>query len=202
MIQRKEFIKKYMIEQHKYQAVVIGTSAGGLLTLKKMLPALPADFPLPILVVQHISPYSDGYFVKMLNDLCALEVKEAEDTEKIKPGTIYFAPSDYHLLVERDYSLTLTLDEKVNYSRPSIDVLFETAAEAYTNHLIGIILTGANADGAAGLLKIKQYGGFTIAQNPEEAENPVMPQKAIRAALPDFIGTINEIVKKLLELCR
>ncbi|MBN2639056.1 MAG: chemotaxis protein CheB [Bacteroidales bacterium] len=190
-----------MAERFKYEAIVIGTSAGGLLTLKKMLPALPADFPCPIIVVQHISPQSDGYFIKMLDDICSLQVKEAVDTEQIKSGTIYFASPDYHLLIERDHTITLTMDEKVNYSRPSIDVLFETAAEAYGEKLIGLVLTGANADGASGLLKIKQYGGCTIVQNPEEAENPVMPEKAIRAVIPDHIADINEIVKILVKLC-
>lgn len=189
-----------MSDRVKYHAIVIGASAGGLLTLKKMLPELPSDFPCPVIVVQHVSPQSDGYFIKMLDELCSLKVKEAEDTEKIASGTIYFAPPDYHLLLERDHTLTLTLDEKVNYSRPSIDVLFETAAEAFGSHLIGIILTGANADGSKGLLKIKQYGGFTIVQEPKEAENPVMPEKAIRLTMPNLIAEMDEIVQMLIDL--
>lgn len=189
-----------MSEQRKYEAIVVGTSAGGLSALKKMLPGFPADFPCPIIVVQHISPQSDSYFIKILDDLCPIKVKEALDTEQIKPGTVYFAPPDYHLLVETDRSLSLTVEEKVNYSRPSIDVLFETAAEAYGEKLIGIILTGANADGSLGLLKIKNYGGYTLVQDPEEAENAVMPEKAIRAVLPDQVLKIYDMVPVLLNM--
>jgi len=185
-------------KKQTYQAIVVGTSAGGLVTLKKMLPAFPANFPCPILVVQHISPQSDSYFVKMLDDLSNLKVKEANDKEKIVAGTVYFAPPDYHLLVENDHSLTLSVEDKVNYSRPSIDVLFETAAEAYHHQLIGIVLTGANADGASGLLKIKQYGGFTMVQDPNEAENPVMPEKAMLLVHPDKVAPLEEITQFLL----
>ncbi|MBN2614119.1 MAG: chemotaxis protein CheB [Bacteroidales bacterium] len=189
-----------MSNQKTYEAIVMGTSAGGLSALKKMLPGFPADFPCPVLVVQHISPQSDSYLIKMLDELCPMKVKEAVDTEQIESGTIYFAPPDYHLLVETDRSMSLTVDEKVNYSRPSIDVLFETAAEAYGENLIGIILTGANADGAVGLLKIKNYGGYTMVQDPNDAENAVMPEKAMRMVLPDQVLTIDEMVPFLLKM--
>lgn len=189
-----------MSEPKKYEAIVVGTSAGGLSALKKMLPGFPADFPCPIIVVQHISPQSDSFFIQLLDDLCPMKVKEALDTEHIQAGTVYFAPPDYHLLVETDRSLTLSVDEKVNYSRPSIDVLFETAAEAYGETLVGIILTGANADGALGLLKIKNYGGYTLVQDPEEAENAQMPEKAMRMVLPDQVLKIDEMVAALLNM--
>ena len=183
-----------MSEQNTYQAIVMGTSAGGLVTLKKMLPLFPVGFPIPIIIVQHISPQSDSFFVKMLDDISKIKVKEAVDKEMIAPGTVYFAPPDYHLLVERDHSLSLSMDEKVNYSRPSIDVLFETAAEAYHKKLIGIVLTGANSDGADGLLKIKHFGGYTIVQDPKEAENSIMPEKAIRLSRPDLIASLDNII--------
>ncbi len=183
-----------MPETRKIKAVVVGASAGGLYALKKLLPALPATFSCPVLVVQHMSPKSDNYMTRMLNDLSPLTIKEADEKESIMPGTVYFAPPDYHLLVEADFTLSLSMEEKVNYSRPSIDVLFETAADVYGPHLMGIILTGANADGANGLLAVKKKGGFTIVQHPDDAESPAMPRAAIERAKPHKILTLNEII--------
>jgi len=183
-----------MPETRKIKAVVVGASAGGLYALKKLLPALPAAFPCPVLVVQHMSPQSDNYMTRMLNDLSPLTIKEADEKEPIMPGTVYIAPPDYHLLVEADFTLSLSMEEKVNYSRPSIDVLFETAADVYGSHLMGIILTGANADGANGLLAVKKKGGFTIVQHPDDAESPAMPKAAIERVKPHKILTLNEII--------
>ena len=188
-----------MPEPRNIKAVVLGASAGGLHALKQLLPALPATFPCPLLIVQHTSPHSDNYMVRMLNELSAITVKEADEKEPIVPGTAYVAPPDYHLLVEEDFTLSLSVEEKVNYSRPSIDVLFETAADAYGPQLLGIVLTGANADGARGLAYIKKKGGFALVQQPEDAESPAMPRAAIEKAAPDKVLTLQEIISFLSE---
>lgn len=182
-----------------YRAVVIGASSGGLHALKKLLPALPVDFPCPILIVQHISPTSDNYLTVILDKLSHIHVKEADEKEIVLPGTAYIAPPDYHLLVEADTTLSLSVEDKVNFARPSIDVLFQTAADAYKEHLIGILLTGANADGSEGLRSIKENGGFTIVQDPAEAESPFMPQAAIEHSAPNLILTIDGIIGQLLK---
>jgi two-component system chemotaxis response regulator CheB len=183
-----------------YEAIVIGASAGGLRALQEILAPLPADFSLPIIVVQHRLPTADDFWISSLNDSCQLTVKEADERELIKPGYVYVAPADYHLLVERDRTLSLSADAKVCYSRPSIDVLFETAAEAYLSGLVGIILTGANNDGTAGLKKIKEKGGLTIVQDPDTAEAAVMPRAAIRESIIDKILSLPEISSFLAQL--
>jgi two-component system chemotaxis response regulator CheB len=185
-----------------YEAIAIGASAGGLSALKEVLAPLPADFTLPILVVQHRLPTPDDFLVFFLDESCPLTVKEADEKELVKPGYVYIAPADYHLLVERDKTLSLSIDARVCYSRPSIDVLFETAAEAYLSGLIGIILTGASGDGTAGLKKIKEKGGLTIAQNPATAEIAVMPHSAIREDIVDKILSLAEIASFLAQLSK
>ncbi len=175
------------------KVVVVGASAGGLYALKKLLPALPASFSCSMLIVQHMSPHSDSYMARMLNELSVVTVKEADEKELIRPGTVYIAPPDYHLLVEADYTLSLSVEEKVNYSRPSIDVLFETAADVYGIHLMGIILTGANDDGSNGLYAVKKNGGFIIVQDPNDAESPAMPRAAIERVKPHKILTLKQI---------
>jgi two-component system chemotaxis response regulator CheB len=174
-----------------FRAVVIGVSAGGIQALSTLLPLLPKDFPLPILVVQHRLAGSDDYITKSLNKICAVQGKEAEEKEAVKAGCIYLAPADYHLLVERDQTLALSVDDKVNYSRPAIDVLFESAAYVWSSGLIGIILTGANSDGAKGLALIKQLGGTTMVQNPETAERGTMPRAALASA--DYVLELTKI---------
>ena len=186
-----------MTEPKNIKAVVIGTSAGGLQALKTLLPSLPATFPCPLMIVQHMSPHSDNYMVRMLDGLSAIRVKEADEKEPIVPGTAYIAPPDYHLLVEEDFTLSLSMEEKVNYSRPSIDVLFETAADAYGPYLLGIVLTGANADGADGLAYIKKKGGYIVVQQPADAESPAMPRAAIEKAVPHKVLTLSEIISFL-----
>jgi two-component system, chemotaxis family, protein-glutamate methylesterase/glutaminase len=175
------------------RAVVIGTSAGGIEALDFLLPLIPEDSIVPVFVVQHITANSDSYFIKSVKDRCYVKVKEACHTEEIKPGVIYFAPPDYHLLIEDNMTLALGSDEKVNFSRPSIDVLFETAAEVFKNGLTGILLTGSNSDGSKGLLKIHQYGGKTIVQDPSVAYMSEMPQSALRLFKPDEILNLKEI---------
>ena len=132
------------------QAVVIGTSAGGVQALSQVLPRLPADFPAPVLVVVHVPPRQSNSLVDLFAAKCRLPVKEAEDKEPLAPGTIYFAPPDYHVLVEASGTIALSSDEHVNHSRPAIDVLFESAADAFGPELVGIVMTGANSDGAQG----------------------------------------------------
>ncbi|WP_027183566.1 chemotaxis protein CheB [Desulfovibrio inopinatus] len=184
----------------EYNAVVIGVSSGGLLALETILPQLPADYAAAVLVVQHLSPDADDFFVKHLNKKTHLVVKEAEDKEKALPGIVYMAPPNYHLMVEADRTLTLSADERVNFSRPSIDVLFETAAEAYQEKVIGVILTGANNDGAAGLKKIKELGGLTVVQSPDSAEADTMPKAALDAVDADFVVPLTRMGRFLATL--
>lgn len=177
----------------QYQAIVIGTSAGGLNALKVIFSALSKDFSIPILVVQHISSHSDNYMTKYLNKLCKLNVKEADDKEIIKSGNIYFSPPNFHMMIEDDKSISFSVDDKVNFARPSIDVLFETAVYAYCPELIGIILTGANNDGAKSLKLIIDNGGLAIVQNPNTAEVNTMPQEAIKISKTKNILELKEI---------
>ena len=183
-----------------YQAVVIGASAGGMYAINKLLATLPDDFQLPIIIVQHIAPSSDNYLAEFLNKNSKLAVKEADEKESLKEGHVYISPPNYHILIEEDFTISLSADEKVNYSRPSIDVLFMSAADSFKKKLIGIILTGANEDGAKGLLEIKKKGGLTITQDPMEAETPTMPKAAIRLTNPHYIKTIKEISELLIQL--
>ncbi len=183
-----------------FKAVVVGVSSGGLEALKILVPGLRPDFPLPVLIVQHLSPHADSYLTACLNDLSALTVKEAEDKEKLLPGVIYVAPPDYHLLVEPDGSMSLSVDPKVNFSRPAVDVLFETASDAFGAALVGIILTGANHDGAKGLARIKQRGGMAIVQSPATAQAAAMPQAALDATTVDHVLPLREIAPFLNHL--
>jgi two-component system chemotaxis response regulator CheB len=186
----------------QYEAIVIGVSSGGMTALKYLFSALPFDFGLPIIVVQHVSPRSDNQWIELLNDLSNLNIKEADEKEPIKPGNVYIAPSNYHLLIEKDKTFSFTIDERVNFARPSIDVLFESAAEAYKNKLIGVILTGSNNDGTNGIKRIKEYGGLAIIQDPKTAESSYMPSSAISATQPDFILSLEEIAELLTKLNR
>ena len=183
----------------KYKAIVIGTSAGGVEALKIVLKDIEPTIESPIIIVIHIKERTDG-FSKIYGDLNKLKIKEAEDKEEIKNGVIYFAPSDYHLSIEDDYTFSLSVEEKVNYSRPSIDILFESAAEIYTDDLLGIVLTGANLDGALGLEKIEKLGGKCIVQNPKEAYFDIMPLSALKYVSKCKImslDSINRYIKRL-----
>ena len=176
-----------------YAAVAIGASSGGLKALEQVLAKLPADFPWPIFIVQHISPKWDSYLPGHFDRRCPLQVKEADDKEIPRPGLVYFAPPNYHLLLEFERTLALSTEERVNFSRPSIDILFSTAAEAYQEQLIAIILTGANHDGADGLKRVKECGGLTIVQDPQTAEATAMPRAALTASQVDHILPLAEI---------
>lgn len=183
-----------------YEAIVIGVSAGGMNALKTISSALPGNFTTPIIIVQHISAHSDSYWINLLNEKSLLTVKEADEKEKIEKGTIYIAPPNYHLLIEKDKTFSLTIGERVNFARPSIDVLFESAAEAYTDKLIGMVLTGSNHDGTKGIKRIKEYGGLAIIQDPKTAESPYMPKSAIDAIKPDYILSLENIVALLIKM--
>jgi two-component system chemotaxis response regulator CheB len=177
----------------RYEAIVIGSSAGGLHALFYILEHLPEDLSLPLIIVQHRMAEQHELLEELLQSRTRKIVKQADEKETIEKGVIYIAPPGYHLLIETDRTFSLTVDRPVSYSRPSIDVMFETAATAYREALIGIILTGANRDGAAGIKKISDYGGFTIAQDPEEAQFSSMPDAAIATGSVNKIGTLKEI---------
>jgi two-component system chemotaxis response regulator CheB len=188
------------MSERGYSAVVIGASAGGLHALTTILEELPIDYRLPVLVVQHRSKDERGLLEEILQDKCSIRVLQANEKEVITNGTVYLAPPDYHLLVEQDKTFSLTSDDKVNYSRPSIDVLFETAAEVYRDKLVGIILTGANSDGRRGIETIRNFHGLTIAQDPREAEFPVMPLASINSGAVEKVFNLVEIKSFLLSL--
>ncbi|MEA2460075.1 MAG: two-component system, chemotaxis family, protein-glutamate methylesterase/glutaminase [Actinomycetota bacterium] len=183
-----------------YELVVIGCSWGGLSALRKVLGPLPSTFPLPIVVAQHRSSQStDGSMTAVLETYVSLAVSEADDKDSLEPGHIYIAPPDYHLLVERG-SLALSTDEKVRFSRPSIDVLLESAADAYGTRLIAVILTGANEDGAIGIRRVSQMRGKSIVQDPGTAERAEMPQAAVDTGVVDMVLSLEDISEVLLSL--
>jgi two-component system chemotaxis response regulator CheB len=188
----------------RFSLVVIGGSAGSHLVISKILDNLPSDFSLPMVIVRHVSPeFHDGSFVDYLDERCELKVKEADQNEKIKGGHVYMAPPNYHLLLERDLSFSLNIDERVKYCRPSIDVLFESAADALGRSIVGVILSGANDDGADGLRSIKANGGYAIVQDPQTAEFRSMPEESVKACVPDEVLSPAEITETLIKLdCR
>lgn len=162
-------------------AIVIGGSAGAIDALSTILPGLPPDFARPVLVVVHVPPDKASALTELFQTKCGPHVKEAEDKEPIVGGSVYFAPPNYHLLVERDFHLSLSSDEPVNYSRPAIDVLFESAADAYGAGTLGIVLSGASSDGAAGIAAICRAGGRALVQRPDTAAVATMPRAALEA---------------------
>jgi len=182
------------------EAVVIGASAGGVQALSALSAALPADLRVPCFVVIHLPRESPSLLPEIFSAHCKRPVGEAQDKEPVQAGTVYIAPPDYHLLLDRGPTLALSTDELVHYSRPSIDVLFESAADVYGKGLLGIILTGWNQDGADGLEAVHRAGGLTIVQNPDTAEAPVMPQAALARTAVDYILNLEEIAALLAAL--
>jgi two-component system, chemotaxis family, protein-glutamate methylesterase/glutaminase len=181
--------------------VAMGASWGGLRAIEAVLGALPAGFAAPVVIAQHRRhDMSDGTLVRMLGAHCPLTVCEAEDKQSLDPGVVLVAPADYHLLVEAG-TVALSVDAPLNHSRPSIDVLFCSAAEAYGDRVAGIVLTGANADGAHGLAQIAGRGGAAIVQDPETAERREMPDAALRATPDARVLTIAQIGSALTALC-
>ncbi|MDP1567889.1 MAG: chemotaxis protein CheB [Polaromonas sp.] len=186
--------------RHAIEAVVVGASAGGVFALLTLLSGLPKGFALPIVAVLHLPKERDSRLADVFQQRLGMRVHEAADKEAIAPSTLYFAGSGYHLSIEMDRTFSLSCEEPVNYSRPSIDVLMESAADAYGPNLAGVLLTGANFDGAAGLARIKQRGGLTAVQDPAEAQVPTMPQAAIRRLKPNLILTLDGIRQLLIQL--
>jgi two-component system, chemotaxis family, protein-glutamate methylesterase/glutaminase len=183
-----------------YELVAIGTSWGGLHALETVLGGLPDDFQIPIAIVQHRAVDSgSGALTRVLSVRSGLDVREAEDKDQIEPGRVYIAPPDYHLLVDA-HGFALSIDEPVQHSRPSIDVLFESAADTYGQRVICVILTGANADGACGLGRVKRRGGVTIVQDPQTAAKRAMPDAAIATGAVDHVAPLEEIAPLLVEL--
>lgn len=172
--------------------IVIGASKGGLAALKTLLAALPQDFPLPVAIVQHRAPETDSLLRDMLQESCLLPVVEVEDKGKILGGRVYLAPANYHLLVDNG-CFSLSTDAPVSYARPSVDVLFESAVDAFGASVLAVVLTGANRDGAMGTVAVKRHGGIVVVQDPATAEHPAMPEAAIAAAKLKYILPLEEI---------
>lgn len=181
-----------------FELVVIGTSAGGLTALEVILGALPATFSLPIVLVQHRSTESE-LLCEVLQARTELEVREVLDKEPIQPGVVYIAPPDYHVLVDEG-ELSLSSDEPVRFARPSIDVMFLSAADAYGSRTIGVVLTGANGDGSEGAQRIEARGGVVIVQDPATAEVRRMPAAAIEATKAPLVLPVERIGPQLLAL--
>jgi two-component system, chemotaxis family, protein-glutamate methylesterase/glutaminase len=182
-----------------YSVVAIGTSWGGLAALTKLLGALPADYGIPVVVVQHRSKDSERLLVQLLQDATDLQVCEIEDKDPLTPGTVHVAPANYHVLIENGYA-SLTIEEPVRFSRPSIDVMFTSAADTYRSEAIGVVLTGANEDGARGLAHIVKRGGRALVQDPKTAEIPIMPEAAVRAVPTGEILPLEALAPRLVEL--
>ena len=183
---------------HRFNAVVIGGSAGALEILNFILGELPSDYFAPIMVCQHLHVSDNGHFARHLGANLAVRVVEAWDKTAIQKGCVYTAPANYHLLVERDDTLALTVDEKVRFSRPSIDVLFESAAYVYADALIAVLLSGASTDGTDGMRTIQQYGGVTIAQSAQTAIHSLMPKAAADAGAASLVLSPKKIAEYLL----
>ncbi|MFP2957669.1 chemotaxis protein CheB [Myxococcus sp. 1LA] len=181
----------------RIDAVAVGASAGGVEALGVVLPALPREFRPSVLVVIHQPRERRSLLSDIFSARCALPVREAQDKEPVQPGTIYFAPPDYHLLVDDGPSLALSADDPVHFSRPSIDVLFESAADTYGHRLAGLILTGANSDGAHGLAAVREAGGVTLVQRPDTAQVSTMPAAALARGPADFVLPLEQIAHLL-----
>ncbi|WP_207425571.1 chemotaxis protein CheB [Pedobacter sp. SYSU D00535] len=182
------------------EAVVIGGSAGSLNVILNTLPLLTRQLKLSIIIVLHRKSSYDSSLANLLGGKTTLPVKEADEKEPILPGKIYLAPADYHLLIEKDKTFSLDYSEKIHYSRPSLDATFQTAAEVYRSGLAGLLLSGANSDGAEGLRSVKANGGLTAIQDPEDAEVSYMPDQALSKMKPDYLLSAKEIAGFLNDL--
>jgi len=189
-----------LLNLSRREAIVIGASAGAVDALATLLPALPEKLSAPVFIVVHVPPDRNSILPELFGAKCRLPVREAEDKECIEPGTVYFAPPDYHLQVELDKTLSLSSDEPILFSRPSVDVLFQTAADSYGDKLIGVVLTGANADGAAGLRAVISGGGLGLVLNPELAYASAMPAAALAACPEAAVMTLEEIASCLRQM--
>ncbi|MGE7138074.1 chemotaxis protein CheB [Luteibacter sp. NPDC031894] len=185
----------------RYDAIVMGCSAGGLNALQRMLPALDDQLRAPVVVCCHTGSSNVSLLVELLGRVSALPVVEARERASVDPGTVHVAPAGYHLLVEDDFRFSLSVDAKVSFARPSIDVLFETAAAAWGDRLVAVLMTGANADGADGLAAIRRAGGYAIVQDPRDAEADAMPLAGLRVAGADACLPLDAIPALLNDLC-
>ena len=192
-------------ENNPKGAVAIGASVGAIEALSEILPRLPASFPLPVLVVVHVPARGTSALAELFDVKCDMRVKEAEDTEPLQNGTVYFAPPDYHLLVESDATLSLSNDDPVLHSRPAVDVLLWSAAEAFGDSVAGVVLTGASRDGAEGLRAICEAGGRAWVQDPATAEGTFMPEAAIESCPAAQVAPLQKISEGLIrfgkEIC-
>jgi two-component system chemotaxis response regulator CheB len=183
------------------QIVGIGASLGGLEAMTILLHALPSDFKLPVVLVQHRMPHAEGMLVELLQAHSSLPVVEPDDKDPIEPGHIYVAPPNYHLLAEPG-SLALSVDPPVSFARPSIDVLFESLAASYGDAVLGVVLTGSNRDGAAGAAAIKEAGGRIFVQDPKTAESPILPRAVLDTTQADEVLDLRQIARRLAECGR
>jgi len=188
------------IAKGQYQGVVIGASAGGVEALSALLPALPPGMVAALFIVLHLPRERSSLLVDIFSPRCRLPVREAQDKEPVEPGTVYFAPPDYHLLVEPDRRLSLSSEEPVHFSRPAVDVLFESAADAFGAGLVGVVVTGANADGARGLRAVLAAGGVGLVQAPDTAAAAAMPRAALAANPGARPLPLDQIAARLREL--
>ena len=183
--------------QGQVDAIAIGASAGGIDALSVLLPALPSSMRVPVFVVLHLPRERPSLLVDIFQPKCAAAVCEAQDKDPVQPGIVYFAPPDYHLLVDQGPQVVLSADDLVNFSRPSVDVLFESAADVYGGRLLGMVLTGASHDGALGLRAIHEAGGWTAVQQPDGAYSPLMAEAALRRTAVDFVLPLDDMARLL-----
>ncbi|MGA9648439.1 chemotaxis protein CheB [Pedobacter sp.] len=189
------------VESRKCSALIIGGSAGSLDVLLEIFPDLSSDINFPIILVTHRKTGNDSLLSDLLKNRTKLTVNEAEEKEIILPGNVYIAPADYHLLIEENHTISLDYSEKINYSRPSIDVTFQSAAEIFKDELVCILLSGSNADGVAGLKIANSFGGLVVVQNPNTAIMPYMPQQAVNEVKPVVVldaFNMAEFINKLI----
>ena len=187
----------YESRLREIEAIAIGASSGAVAALSRLLPVLPAGYRLPVCIVVHVPPQGPTNLAGLFQSMSRVIVKEAEDKEPLVGGTVYFAPPDYHLLVEKNRSLSLSRDEPVSFARPSVDVLFETAADAFGPALLAIVLTGANHDGARGLAAVASKGGMAVVQLPASAESRTMPEAALAACKDAIVLEVHDIAELL-----
>lgn len=186
--------------RHRIELVVIGASAGGVAALLALLAPLPAGYALPLVIVLHLLPRHESQLAAVLTHHLGRPVREPRDKEVVQPGVVYVASADYHLLIEADRSFSFSGEPPVSFSRPSIDVLMQSAADAYGPTVAGVLLTGANMDGAEGMAAIRAAGGLTLVQRPEEAEVDTMPRAAIARATPNRVLSLKGMRRLLLRL--
>jgi two-component system chemotaxis response regulator CheB len=179
--------------QRRLKVVVLGASAGGVEALLDVIPSLAPQMPFAVAAVLHLPADGRSVLPQLLAEQARVPVKEAETCEPLQAGTVYLAPPDYHLSIEPDLTFSLSTEEPIHFSRPSIDVLFESAAVAVGRDLLAILLTGANADGALGLSRVREAGGLTVVQDSASAKAPEMPQAALRRMEPDCLLTLDEL---------